>query len=336
MSNGKDIKQSILFGSELPQSSLMYGADLFELKSQCFSRPCVCVIGVFDGFHKGHQKLLAIAQEEAYRINAPLIAITFVPDPAEVLFDTSPRRLLTSQERVKALALWGVDGVVVHHFTKEFSQLSATKYIEDVLLKLIKPASVHVGSNFSLGSHGSKGVDFLQLLGKKHHFQVTAHQLFCHDGEKISATKIRTLLEQGHVQTAAELLGRWYFLSGTVRHGRGQGTGFGFPTANVILDNNDCIPKDGVYACYVVQNNKAWPAAVNVGTPPTFEVKPTPLLEANLLGFEGNLYDSEIKTVFVRHLRSSKKFDSLEELKEAVHKNIDWVAQNLGTTSVTW
>ena len=333
MNKVERIVQSVLYGSELPAPRELGDADFYTLRSDCYKQPCVCVLGVFDGLHEGHQGLLASAKKDAEARNVPLVAVTFLPDPVEVLFDGSPRRLLSREDRLRALAAWGVDGILVHHFTREFAALSATQYVEDKLLPSVSAVSVHVGSDFGLGAQGAEGSALLTSLGHKHGFEVHAHELFCSGGQKISATRIRDLLEQGKVEEAASLLGRWHFVSGVVKHGRGQGTGFGFPTANVSLDLRDCIPHDGVYACYVVHGATAWPAAVNVGKAPSFQSQTGPLLEANLLGFSGNLYDSEVQTVFVKRLRESKKFDSLEELKCAVRGNIDWVAQNLGTTS---
>ena len=329
----KRIAQSVMFGSYLPTPLELGDADFYTLHTECYRQPCVCVLGVFDGLHEGHQGLLAVAKKDAEARGVPLVAITFLPDPVEVLFDKSPRRLLSGEDRLRALAAWGVDGILVHHFTREFASLSATQYVEGALLPHVSAISLHVGSDFGLGAQGAEGTELLASLGLKHGFEVHAHELFCSGGEKISATRIRNLLEEGSVEDAASLLGRWHFVSGVVTHGRGQGTGFGFPTANVALDSDDCIPQDGVYACYVVHGATAWPAAVNVGQTPSFELQTAPLLEANLLGFTGNLYDAQIQTVFVKRLRESKKFDSLEDLKQAVRGNIDWVAQNLGTSS---
>ena len=333
MNKVERIAQSVLFGSQLPTPLELDDADFYTLHSDCFKQPCVCVLGVFDGLHEGHQGLLAIAKKDAEARKVPLVAVTFLPDPVEVLFEGSPQRLLSGKDRLRALAAWGVDGILVHHFTREFAALSGTQYVESELLPCVPAVSVHVGSDFGLGAQGAEGSALLSSLGRQHGFEVHSHELFCSGGEKISATRIRNLLGQGRVEDAASLLGRWHFVSGVVKHGRGQGTGFGFPTANVALDVRDCIPQDGVYACYVVHGATAWPAAVNVGKAPSFESQTEPLLEANLLGFSGNLYDSQVQTVFVKRLRESKKFDSLEELKCAVRGNIDWVAQNLGTTS---
>ena len=117
---------------------------------------------------------------------------------------------------------------------------------------------------------------------------------------------------------------------GQFAHGRGEGTGFGFPTANVVCDPRACMPAEGVYACYVSQGGTAWPAAANVGAPPTFAGRRAAFLEANLLGFTGDLYGAEVAVSFVRWLRPSRVFDSLSELERVVLGNIEWVRRNLG------
>ena len=131
------------------------------------------------------------------------------------------------------------------------------------------------------------------------------------------------------------LLGRCHFVRGWVDHGRGEGTSFGFPTANVRCDARTCMPAEGVYACVVSDGSRAWPAAANVGAPPTFDTRHDAyFLEANLLGFEGDLYGSELAVTFVAWLRASRPFSSLEELERTVLSNIDWVRRNVGETGV--
>ena len=155
---------------------------------------------MFDGLHEGHQGLLAIAKKDAEARKVPLVAVTFLPDPVEVLFDGSPQRLLSGKDRLRALAAWGVDGILVHHFTREFAALSGTQYVESKLLPCVPAVSVHVGSDFGLGAQGAEGSALLSSLGRQHGFEVHAHELFCSGGEKISATRIRNLLGQGRVE----------------------------------------------------------------------------------------------------------------------------------------
>ncbi|MFC2671234.1 MAG: riboflavin biosynthesis protein RibF, partial [Lancefieldella parvula] len=129
MNKVERIAQSVLFESQLPTPLELGDADFYTLHSDCFKQPCVCVLGVFDGLHEGHQGLLAIAKKDAEARKVPLVAVTFLPDPVEVLFDGSPQRLLSGKDRLRALAAWGVDGILVHHFTREFAALSGTQYV---------------------------------------------------------------------------------------------------------------------------------------------------------------------------------------------------------------
>ena len=145
---------------------------------------------------------------------------------------------------------------------------------------------------------------------------------------------MRGLLGEGKVEKAAELLLRHHFLGGRIVHGRGEGTSFGFPTANVELDGRDCLPANGVYACLAIIDGRVWPAAVNVGAPPSFDVAAHPMLEANLVGFSGDIYGEDARVVFLHHLRTSRRFDSLAELESAVLGNIQWVRENLGEECV--
>ena len=149
MNKVERIGQSVLYGSELPAPRELGDAVFYTLRSDCYKQPCVCVLGVFDGLHEGHQGLLVSAKKDAEARNVPLVAVTFLPDPVEVLFDGSPRRLLSGEDRLRALAAWGVDGILVHHFTREFAALSATQYVEGKLIPSVSAVSVHVGSDLA-------------------------------------------------------------------------------------------------------------------------------------------------------------------------------------------
>lgn len=318
--------------------------------------PFVCAIGAFDGLHQGHRALVAAARADADKRGVPLAVVTFDPDPSEVLSSRPPERLLPDADRVRALASLGPDAVVVHSFTRDFSQLGYEAYVTQVLCGALRPVSLHVGANFTMGRGGAGSPADLAQLGQRMGFDVCGHQLVSDADEAVSATRIRRLLRKGGPEGLAwstRLLGRCPYVCGVVEHGRGEGTGFGFPTANVRLDPRDCVPGQGVYACWYVTGAaggasvaggasaaggtpdasaplRAWPAAVNVGEPPTFSSDVRPMLEANLVGFEGDLYGEEARVVFVRWLRGSRPFDSLEELEHTVLGNIDWVRRNLG------
>lgn len=298
----------------------------------------VCLIGAFDGLHLGHRALLAAALADARARGVPCVAVTFSPDPAELLAGPAEgRALLSVTDRVRGLLSCGADAVVVFPFTEELARTDERDFVERVLLSVVRPVWVHVGSNFRFGYRGAGDTSSLARLGEQLGFGVTAHELVCADGGPVSATRIRGLLRSGgedSLAEAARLLGRLPFVRGTIKHGRGQGTGFGFPTANLSSDPRTCMPGEGVYACYFVLGSSAWPAAVNVGAPPTFSAPEEAFLEANLIGFSGDIYGERASVVFVRWLRASRRFDTTEELERVVLGNIDWVRSNLGAGRV--
>lgn len=295
-------------------------------------KPAVCVLGAFDGLHEGHRTLVASAIADARSQGVPCVAVTFEPDPAEVLFGAQPgMRILSCADRARGLLTLGVDAVLTFDFTAEEAGHSYQAFVRDELCQAVRPVSVHVGSNFSFGAGGAGTPAALAACGRELGFVVHAHTLVQEGGSTVSATRIRKLLHAGELGEANELLGRCHYVEGRVQHGRGEGTSFGFPTANVECDQRTCVPKEGVYACYLVRDGYAWPAATNVGKPPSFSHTNDPaFMEANLIGFGGDLYGAEVSVVFVQWLRASRPFDSLQELECVVRGNIEWVQANLG------
>lgn len=296
---------------------------------------CVCAIGAFDGVHLGHQRLLADARADADRRGLPLVAVTFDPDPAEVLGTPQPlSRLLCTADRERLLLAAGADLVFCLDFSRELAALPWEGFARAVLAGTLAAASVHVGSNFRFGAQGAGTPGLLAAFGRAQGFATHAHGLVEQAGAPVSATRIRGLLRAGRVGEASRLLGRPHFVRGSVRHGRGEGTGFGFPTANVEAPGLACMPGEGVYAGWAVRGELAWPAAINVGTPPTFASTADPsFLEASLIGFEGDLYDADVAIAFTDWLRASRPFSSVEELERVVLGNMDWVRKNLGASA---
>ena len=294
----------------------------------------VCVIGAFDGLHEGHRSLIAEAAADAHARRLPRALVTFDQDPSEVLSTRPPERLLSDADRVRSLALAGADAIIVHHFTPELAALPYDRYVTEVLGGVLCLAAIHVGEDFRFGAGGAGTVAAMSALGEQRGFEVFGHALVTAEGSTVSATRVRGLLREGRVEKAAQLLLRHHFLGGSIVHGRGEGTSFGFPTANVELDGRDCLPADGVYACLAIIDGRVWPAAVNVGAPPSFDVAAHPMLEANLVGFSGDVYGEEARVVFLRHLRASRRFDSLAELEAVVLGNIRWVRENVGEECV--
>ena len=299
------------------------------------SEPTVLAIGAFDGVHLGHRELLGACVHEARSRGLRSAVVTFDPDPSELLAgDRAQRRLLSIGDRVAFCRSLGIDEVLTVPFTPAFAAHTPQEFVTYACDAFGPIVSIHVGENFRFGARGSGDIETLRALGERYSFDTVAHPLHALEGVPVSSTRIRSALAEGKVDEAALLLGRHHFVRGTVAHGRGEGTSFGFPTANVCCDGRSCMPGEGVYACVVTDGQRAWPAAANVGAPPTFSAHRDAFLEANLIGFEGDLYGADLAVVFVEWLRASRQFSSLEELERVVLGNIDWVRRNLGVTSV--
>ncbi len=301
----------------------------------------VVVLGAFDGLHVGHQALLQSAKADARKRGVPCMAVTFDPDPAEVVgLNNTAQRLLSTDDRRAGILVLGMDCVVTLHFDQALASVSPEEFVQKIC-GIAQPVSVHVGKNFRFGRGASGDVDVLRELGERHGFNVIDHELMRYGSSSTreqstptSATRVRELLRGARLDEANELLGRCHYVRGTVIRGRGEATSFGFPTANIACDVRDCLPAEGVYACYVTCGDTAWPAAVNVGAPPTFSDPVPAFMEANLLGFNGNLYNAQVSVSFVKWLRASRPFSSIDELTSVVLGNIDWVRQHLGDHAV--
>lgn len=306
-------------------------------------RRFVFAIGAFDGLHRGHRALLARARREADRRGCRLAAVSFDPDPAHVLCGPgrSAADLLSVEEREELLIDSGVDALLTFSFTPELARVSYQDFVRGALGAFMDVAAIVVGEDFRLGADGAGCVAALADLGRAAGFDVVGMRLADADGAPISSTRIRRLLGEGSVEEAAELLGRLHVVRGRVAHGRGEGTSFGFPTANVEVEEGRCLPAEGVYAGYVVVGDRtsgttAWPAAINVGKPRSFSPgeEGSPFLEATLLGFDGDLYGELVSVAFVRWLRVPQVFDSVDELERTVLGNVDWVRRSLGERGV--
>ena len=315
----------------------MFGQDYsIYTSSQAWERggKAVAVIGAFDGLHRGHRLLVDAACSEARSHAMPCVAITFDPDPASRPGGGEPMtglRLMHCHERIRGLLALGADAVIAYQFDHQLARTAPAEFVKSVLWPLVNPLSIHVGSNFRFGRDGIGDVELLRRIGECMGFAVHDHELVQSGGEVVSATRIRHLLKQARLEEAQHLLCRCHYVSGHVEHGRGEGTSFGFPTANVRFDVQDCVPQAGVYAGAVVCEERMWPAAINVGAPSTFMTQDNTLLEANLLGFDGDLYNKHVDVLFHAWLRGERTFESVEELEQTVRANIAWVGRNIGS-----
>jgi riboflavin kinase / FMN adenylyltransferase len=289
----------------------------------------VVTIGFFDGVHRGHQRIVDRATGIGRQRNLPVVVITFDPHPDEVIRPGShPPSLCTARRRAALLAGLGADAVCVLPFTVEFSRLSPDEFVRIVLVDRLHAAAVVVGEDFSFGHKAAGDVQLLAKLGEKYEFSAEGMPLLVADGATISSTSIRRLLKAGDVAAAAKALGRPHRVEGVVVRGHQRGRTLGFPTANLEMPSHTAIPADGVYAGRLAsldaegQVAERWPAAISIGTNPTFgEGKRT--VEAYALDRDDlDLYGVHAAIDFTAWLRGTLRFDSVEDLVGQMHRDV--------------
>lgn len=282
----------------------------------------VVTIGVFDGVHTGHQQTIGHAVKRARELGLPAVVLTFDPHPSEVVRPGSHPAMLTSpQRKAELLAGLGVDVLCVQPFTLDFSKLDADRFVHDVLVENLHAALVVVGENFRFGHKAAGDVELLAKLGRTFGFAVESAPLVTGDGTVYSSTYVRACVDAGDVEAAAAVLGRPHRLEGVVVRGDQRGREIGFPTANLMVAKYAAVPADGVYAAWLVRGNDRLPAAVSIGTNPTFAGQDR-RVEAYVLDFDGDLYGERLALDFVSHLRPTLKFDGVEALVEAIHDDV--------------
>jgi riboflavin kinase/FMN adenylyltransferase len=274
----------------------------------------VVLIGVFDGVHKGHQLLLNRAKEIADGRN--IVALTFDPHPMQVLApDRAPTLLTTLADRVEILKIHNADQVAVLKFNEKFAAMAPEDFVKDVLVGQLTATTIIVGKNFTYGHKAAGNVESLINDGLRFNFTVDVQDLQSGEGEIISSSRIRNLVTAGHVEEARSLLSRPHRLDGIVVHGEKRGREIGYPTANLGNLDGQTIPSDGVYAGWLTVGINYWPAAISIGTNPTFAGERLRQVEAYALDQEGlELYDKSASIEFGWRLRDTLKFDGLEPL----------------------
>src|SRR5579872_1131671 len=290
---------------------------------------CVATIGVFDGVHLGHQRVVARARQVARERNLPLVVITFDPHPDEVIRPGShPPFLTTPRRQAELLTGLGADAVFVLPFNLEFSRLSPDEFVRIVLAERLHAAVVVVGENFRFGHKATGDVPMLGKLGEKYDFTAEGVPLLVDDGVTISSTYIREQLAAGDVAAAARALGRPHRVEGVVVRGHMRGRGLGFPTANLETTPYTATPADGIYAGWLASldldgaETSRWPAAISVGTNPTFGIGDRTVEAYALDRDDLDLYGVHAVIDFAARLRGTERFDSVEALVTQMHQDV--------------
>lgn len=288
---------------------------------------CVVTVGFFDGVHLGHQAVVRRAVALAGERGASAVVLTFDPHPSEVVRPgTHPPLLSTPAHRVDLMEKLGVDAVLVLPFTAELSRLTPEEFVRQVLVERLHAVAVVVGENFRFGHRAAGTLDTLVELGEKYGFTAEGLPLASPEdsgGQRFSSTDVRKMVLAGDVETAALRLGRPHRVEGFVVRGAQRGREMGFPTANVDTPPHTAIPADGVYAGWLVVDGDPLPAAISIGTNPTFNGT-TRTVEAYAIGrTDLELYDTYVAVDFLARLRGQERFDSMEELVKRMNQDVE-------------
>ncbi len=293
-----------------------------------FGRTAVA-IGKFDGVHAGHRAVIGRLKDVASATGARAVAVTFDRNPLAVLRpDRCPENVVTVERKLALLAELDLDATLLLTFDEEMASRTAEDFVADILVSALQVSAVLVGADFRFGRGGAGDADLLRALGPQYGFTVeVVDDVYVRGSERrVSSTWIRELLLAGDVATAAVLLGREVDVRGQVVHGLKRGRELGYPTANLSAVVDAFVPADGVYAGWLVDHDAGLrhPAAISVGTNPTFDDVPQRQVEAHVIGESDlDLYGHDVSVVFVERLRGMVAFDGLDQLKVQMAADVD-------------
>ena len=292
-------------------------AIFFDIHSLPRFTKAVVTAGTFDGVHKGHWAILQEVVDMARSTGGESVLITFEPHPRKLLFQDQSLGLITPlAKKLQLITERGIDNIVVVPFTHAFAGLPADDYISGFLVKIFEPAHIVIGYDHRFG-HDRKGdINLLKAKAGSFHFEVTEIPAQLIDEASVSSTRIRKALLEGRPEDAAQMLGRYYTLEGTVVTGRQLGRTIGYPTANVKpADAAQLVPGNGIYAVCVKVDGKMHGGMLSIGFNPTVTDDKSVKIEVYIFDFSEDIYGSLLELVFVKKLRNEKKFDSLSDLK---------------------
>ena len=301
----------------------------FDFGGESIKRRSVVTIGAYDGVHRGHQAVIEQVRQQAEVLDARSVVVTFDRHPASIVRPESAPLLLTDiDQKLELLASTGLDATCIVKFDEDSSHEAPSDFVKRVLVDGLSAKRVIIGEDFHFGYKRGGNVALLRELGPKFDFDVTPIELISRgDGvdEPVSSTAIRRALAGGQVELATQLLGHHFEVRGVVVHGDERGRAIGFPTANIEVPNQICIPADGVYAgVFVRQDGTKHNCAINLGRRPTFfEHADHSMLEAHLLDFSENLYAEKVKLTFTHFLRGERKFENIDALKMQLKLDIE-------------
>lgn len=277
-------------------------------------------IGIFDGVHLGHKKIISLIKQDANEKGLASCIITFHPHPLKVLRDSQLPLIIPLRERLKLLEKEGVDITVCFNFTKDFAKISATDFVTDILVNKLRVKSIFVGPDFYFGRKREGNIELLKNLGKTYGFDTISVNPVSSDDEILSSTSIRKLIEEGMVHKAGKFLGGYFFMEGKIKEGERRGRQLGFPTANLDTDW-ELLPKKGVYVTWANLDGRKHKSITNIGVRPTFDANKL-LIETHIFDFSGDIYGKTMRIEFVERLRDERKFESVDALVAQISRDV--------------
>ena len=275
-------------------------------------------LGNFDGLHRGHLKIIDRVRRGAAEHGGTPMAMTFDPHPSRVVRpDKAPPLLMTKEQRLEAFERAGINAVAVVRFTLELSKWDPETFVRAVLVDWLRVSEVWVGANFLFGHDRSGNFSTLRTLGQRYGFRADKIDAVRYKEFVVSSTRVRRLVAEGRMDEAGALLGHQFFIDGRVVPGANRGKALGFPTAN-IETANELLPPNGVYATMTTIDGIVHPSITNVGVRPTFGDTTKTMIEAYVLGYEGDLYGRVVRLGFVQRLRDERKFDDVDALRAQI------------------
>lgn len=284
-------------------------------------RGTVLTLGVFDGLHLGHQRIMQTVVERAAATASVPTVITFDPHPRAVLYpENAPPLLQTLDQRLANFEVLGIEQTIVVRFDKDFAAQNAEVFLSNIVHERLQAKEVYLGKGFAFGKNRGGNIELLRRMSRELGFFADEVPEICLRGTRISSSKIRELLADGKVNLARRMLGRPYGVEGQIVHGFERGRTIGFPTAN-LHPRNRVIPKYGVYSTATLINEVWRKSITNVGVRPTFEGGNEPSIESYVFDFNGDLYGDVLRVRFLRRIRDEKKFGGIDELKAQIEKD---------------
>ena len=281
----------------------------------------VIALGNFDGVHRGHQEIIKRTVKSAEAAGLKSAVFTFSNHTRTLLKNMPPvKNILYAEEKARIIEAMGVDYMFNIPFTEEILSMSPESVVEDILVEKFRIKEAYCGFNYTFGYKAAGNPEMLMKEGMKHDFGIHVQEPYKIDGIVVSSTYIRKLIQEGRMEECARFMGRMYSIGGEVVVGNKLGRTIGFPTSNIMIDEDMATPPNGVYITYCTYNGVKYPSVTNVGVKPTIgDYKKN--VETHIFNFDSELYGKQIKVEFIKQTREERKFDSVEELSRQIEND---------------